>query len=185
MTGGKGPSDSAREAGLGMIEHRQASPVAIYDRSKSLVRSLSKNRLASQERRPTRPSRKNNRPVYRNRDEPHSMPSWRANVRQAGDEENKAAKDESYPGGSGDGGGINSSTQEGPLCTIQKGEGVVTIEMVLTKCGRSLVEPSAVSSPMDFLTSEAEHRRVWQVHVSGNLNLAPALCKYISTAGVC
>ncbi|CBJ27106.1 similar to Dynein heavy chain 3, axonemal (Axonemal beta dynein heavy chain 3) (Ciliary dynein heavy chain 3) [Ectocarpus siliculosus] len=35
--------------------------------------------------------------------------------------------------------------------------------MIMHKCGRSLIEPSAVSAPMDFLTSEAEYRRVWQV----------------------
>ncbi|CAB1120679.1 unnamed protein product [Ectocarpus sp. CCAP 1310/34] len=35
--------------------------------------------------------------------------------------------------------------------------------MIIYKCGRSLIEPSAVSAPMDFLTSEAEYRRVWQV----------------------
>ncbi|CAM9601528.1 unnamed protein product, partial [Ectocarpus fasciculatus] len=35
--------------------------------------------------------------------------------------------------------------------------------MIMYKCGRSLIEPSAVSAPMDFLTSEAEYRRVWQV----------------------
>lgn len=43
------------------------------------------------------------------------------------------------------------------------GEGVMTIEMIMHKCGRNLIEPSAVSAPMDFLTSEAEFARVWQV----------------------
>lgn len=43
------------------------------------------------------------------------------------------------------------------------GEGVMTIEMIMHKCGRNLIEPSAVSAPMDFLTSEAEFERVWQV----------------------
>lgn len=45
----------------------------------------------------------------------------------------------------------------------------MTIEMIMYKCGRSLIEPSAVSAPMDFLTSEAEYRRVWQVRVCGEL----------------
>ena len=39
----------------------------------------------------------------------------------------------------------------------------MTIENIISLCGRSLVEPSVVNAPMDFLTSEAEYRRVWQV----------------------
>lgn len=42
-----------------------------------------------------------------------------------------------------------------------------TIETILKNCGQSLIEPSAVSPPMDYLTSEAEYRKVWQVCQSG------------------
>lgn len=67
----------------------------------------------------------------------------------------------------GDEGGCRVSADlEGPgdfLGDERKGDGVMTMEMIVHQCGRSLIEPSAVSSPMDFLTSEAEYRRVWQV----------------------
>lgn len=41
--------------------------------------------------------------------------------------------------------------------------GVMTIERIMHKCGQSLIKPSVVSAPMDFLTTEAEYVRVWQV----------------------
>lgn len=43
------------------------------------------------------------------------------------------------------------------------GGGVMTIEKIMHKCGQSLIKPSVVSAPMDFLTTEAEYIRVWQV----------------------
>lgn len=43
------------------------------------------------------------------------------------------------------------------------GKRAMTIDMIMHKCGRSLIEPSVVSAPMDFLTSEAEFARVWKV----------------------
>lgn len=39
----------------------------------------------------------------------------------------------------------------------------MTIEMIMHECGQSLIKPSVVSAPMDFLTTEAEYTRVWQV----------------------
>lgn len=45
------------------------------------------------------------------------------------------------------------------------GQDVLTIEKIMHKCGRSLIEPSVVNAPMDFLTTEAEYMRVWQVCV--------------------
>lgn len=50
-----------------------------------------------------------------------------------------------------------------------KDEGVMTIDMIVRSCGRSLIEPSAVSAPSDFLTSEGEYRRVWQVRCAMKL----------------
>eukprot|EP00903_Cladosiphon_okamuranus_P012758 g11926.t1 len=46
------------------------------------------------------------------------------------------------------------------------GGGVMTIEKIMHKCGQSLIKPSVVSAPMDFLTTEAEYIRVWQVEFS-------------------
>lgn len=46
----------------------------------------------------------------------------------------------------------------------ERGRGVTTIDTIVRQCGKSLIEPSAVSAPMEFLTSEAEYRRVWQVN---------------------
>eukprot|EP00752_Nemacystus_decipiens_P012854 g11381.t1 len=57
------------------------------------------------------------------------------------------------PGGGGGGGGGGRGG----------GEGVTTIEKIMHICGQSLIKPSVVSAPMDFLTTEAEYVRVWQV----------------------
>lgn len=51
----------------------------------------------------------------------------------------------------------------GDFGSAKKDEGVMTIDMIVRICGRSLIESSAVSAPSDFLTSEGEYRRVWQV----------------------
>lgn len=51
----------------------------------------------------------------------------------------------------------------GEFGSAKKDDGVMTIDMIVRICGRSLIEPSAVSAPSDFLTSEGEYRRVWQV----------------------
>lgn len=42
----------------------------------------------------------------------------------------------------------------------------MTIENIMNKCGQSLIKPSVVSAPMDFLTTEAEYIRVWQVRIA-------------------
>lgn len=42
----------------------------------------------------------------------------------------------------------------------------MTIEKIIHKCGQSLIKPSVVSAPMDFLTTEAEYIRVWQVRIT-------------------
>lgn len=59
-------------------------------------------------------------------------------------------------------GGLEADAKQG-FGSVSASTGVVTIETILENCGRSLIESSAVSAPMDFLTSEAEYRKVWQV----------------------
>lgn len=59
--------------------------------------------------------------------------------------------------------GTRSRGRASSVEDISDGEAFVTIETIMAECGRSLIHPSAVSKPMDFLTSEHEYRRVWQV----------------------
>lgn len=47
---------------------------------------------------------------------------------------------------------------------------MLTIEKLMHNCGQSLIKPSVVSAPMDFMTTEAEYIRVWQVRACGSHN---------------
>lgn len=61
-------------------------------------------------------------------------------------------------------GGIEASAgQRSGSTSALASAGVVTVESILESCGKSLIESSAVSAPLDFLTSEAEYRKVWKV----------------------
>jgi len=59
--------------------------------------------------------------------------------------------------------GTRSRGRPSSIENVSDGEALVTIETIMAECGRSLIHPSAVSKPMDFLTSEPEYHRVWQV----------------------
>lgn len=114
-----------------------------------------------QQRRPTRPAghKKDNRPPRgimgrKQRTACSSTSPWRKTSGEG------SSQDEGEGHGwmvDGDGKARGSTNSTG------KGGGVTTIEMIAHQCGQDLIKPSAVSAPMDFLTSEAEYRKVWKV----------------------
>lgn len=59
--------------------------------------------------------------------------------------------------------GTRSRGKESFVENVSDEKAFVTIETIMAECGRSLIHPSAVSKPMDFLTSEPEYHRVWKV----------------------
>lgn len=59
--------------------------------------------------------------------------------------------------------GTRSRGRPSSIENVSDGDAFGTIETIMAECGKSLIHPSAVSKPMDFLTSEPEYHRVWQV----------------------
>ena len=130
-----------------------------FNRSKSILRS----------------SRRNTKPERR------SIPPWRASVKQGKKDKNiKTRYTKSDRRGCNVEGKTSCETDgisragagtsnprgtdvSGPVGDAPDGNGVVTIEMIIAECCKSPIKPSAVSTPTDFLTSEIEYRRVWQV----------------------
>lgn len=169
-----------------MIEERRiASVITKHDGgdrvTSSCARYPRKNRRApkGQQNGPTRPTGHRNSRVSRTRTggDRRLMP-WRVKLWQGGNQEENEEKAgenrRTWEDDDDDDGGIRTAKVScGPVGDVRQGEGVMTIGDIVKQCGRSTIEPSAVSTPMDFLTSEAEYRRVWQVCCVTGANAAP------------